>query len=569
MNQPLISVLHPTRRVSPSEAFPSGWQAAFRKWISAADDPSRIEYVIAVHTSRWSEFWGHAEFFDVPVHEWYGAGVSLLPEVVRVTGHDLAGLIVVRNSGRDCAVDQINCAAAASSGLLLTGAQDDLFPPEHWDTLALQALPWFVQRPGDLLPAQRALLTDAEKRGEYVIRCSSGSPRDHELTIAGFMSRARYEQLGYCLHPMFDGMFADDYFDFELRRDEKLGLVTVLERQDIQFEHRHPIFGKGQTDEAYDQQNARENYQQGFATFRRLTDGCRVLAVCLPGEVFRHEWVASWFNILMYANNSGRFIVSNHWCHTTNVYSTRIELADSVLTAAPKADLVLWADDDNTLEPAQFDLLVKALDENPDLDIVVGHCWCDPGPEELHKDLMMSCGRQGGWTGNEETAPGSGLLCKRFKLDDFKAAVASGKMLITSDDIAPDAFWSGFPVVLMRYSALEKIGWRAFLPMVREDVKHSFTSEDTSFFYNAHRAGLKSAVHLSVQVPHLKVRSIFPQYIPGGEWEKAEQAKGKGLTFAVEEMPPAHEMAEVISDLLKDPRCDGYDGLTVSIGKRK
>jgi hypothetical protein len=33
-----------------------------------------------------------------------------------------------------------------------------------------------------------------------------------------------------------------------------------------------------------------------------------------------------------------------------------------------------------------------------------------------------------------------------------------------------------------------------------------------------------------------------------------------------DEVPPS-ELASVINDLLKDPRCDGYDGLTVSIRK--
>ena len=112
-------------------------------------------------------------------------------------------------------------------------------------------------------------------------------------------------------------------------------------------------------------------------------------------------------------------------------------------------------------------------------------------------------------------------------------------MLITSDDIAPDAFWSGFPVVLMRYSALEKLGARAFLPLLRPDVKHGFTSEDTSFFYNAHKAGLKSAVHLSVQVPHLKVRSIYPQYIAESEREKVLEVQGKRLAGVTVDAPHA------------------------------
>jgi hypothetical protein len=38
MIKPLFSVLHPTRRVSPSEAFPHGWQDAFAEWLARAAD---------------------------------------------------------------------------------------------------------------------------------------------------------------------------------------------------------------------------------------------------------------------------------------------------------------------------------------------------------------------------------------------------------------------------------------------------------------------------------------------------------------------------------------------------
>lgn len=531
MTTPLISVLHPTRRVAPSEAFPDGCWPAFREYCSAADDLSRVQYVIAVHISRWSKFWENAPW-NMWESEWDAATVSVPKSL-----HGLHSLLVVRNSGRDCAVDQINCAAAASTGLLLTGAQDDLSPPEHWDTLAIEAIcgpsdrcqwcGWPLEdrpgacRPGDCsqrpLPPRRYHGLPALSIGEYLIRCSSGSPSDNELTIAGFMSRSRYDRMGYVLSPLFDGVFSDNYFEWELRRDEKAGLVTVIERPDIQFEHRHPMFGKGQVDESYAQQNAERNYRQGFATFKKLTEGARVIAVCLPGETFRH-WVASAISKLLRHLDRRGFIVDDYWAHTSNVYSTRIELSDAVMGgglldgAGAKPDLVWWQDDDNPVTPQQFETLLADLDGHPELDIVVGWCWCDTGDYEQHS-FVMSCGRQG-----------PALECKPFSIEDLKRAEKSGRPAITSDDIAPDAFWSGFPVVLMRGSALEKLGWQAFLPMLG-NYRRGFTSEDTTFFYRAHQAGLKSAVDLRVKVPHLKVRAIEP-YLSDNERQTILDAMG-------------------------------------------
>ena len=237
--------------------------------------------------------------------------------------------------------------------------------------------------------------------------------------------------------------------------------------------------------------------------------------MCLPGETFRHEWVATLFGSLDRLNQAARFIVGNHWCFSSNVYVTRITMAQSVLSTAPKADLVLWVDDDNPVTASQIEMLIQDLDEHPELDGVVGWCWCDNN-EEPNTPWMMSCGRQS-----------ADLSCKRFTIEDFERASKSGKMLITSDDIAPDAFWSGFPVVLMRGKTLETLGWRAFKPLLMEAVKYEFTSEDTSFFLNAHKAGMKFAADFRVKVQHMKFRAIEPQYVPESERAVALAQRGE------------------------------------------
>jgi hypothetical protein len=414
----------------------------------------------------------------------------------------------IKNTGRDCNVDQINVAAAASTGKLLMGVMDDLEPPEHWDTLILDAFETGCDYPDE-----------ADYTGEYVMHFSTGSPMDKDLMNAGAITRKRYERYGYVVHPAFESMYCDNYLTWQARRDEAAGLCKIITRLDIEFKHNHPIFGRGKPDEIYALQNREEAYREGAATFARLTTGQRVLAVCTPGEVFRHEWVANTYGLLMHIKDSGKFSqIGNHWCHTSNVHSTRIELAESVLTVSPKADLVLWLDDDNILRPEQFAMLLQDLDDHAELSGVVGWCWCDPADPEAVKNapLEMSCGRQG-----------EDMLCKRLTLEDWKAAKESGNWLVGSDEVAPDAFWSGFPVVLMRYEALQKLGALVFAPMVMPKVHHGFTSEDTSFFYRAHQAGLKFAVDLRVKVSHLKVRTIEPQYLPESDRGKVMESQGK------------------------------------------
>ena len=503
MATPLISLLHPTARVKPSEAFPRGWKDAHDVWLSRADHPERIEYVLAVHESRWHAF---------------------CAEDIRVGLGDVPGIEVekwyhfesVKNTKRDCVVDQTNCAAEASRGRVLMGVADDYYPPEHWDTLVLDGMSRF-----DL---------------EAVMVCSTGATpeRDRELMIGGACTRALIERRGYCLDPDFESMFSDNWWAIENRRDEAAGLLTIIERLDIQFEHRHPIFGKGQMDDIYRLQNRPEAYNDGAITLRRKM-GAQMIAIGLPGQTFSSQWAHGWTKLYGHLMAVRNMLTMPIFMYTSNVHCTRIEWAEQVLESKYKPEWVLSIDDDNVLSPEQFDMLLGDLIENPDLAGVVGWCNCDPADPLGDKNLpyVTSCGRQSGWNA-DRTENGEGLGCKRFKIEDFERAFARrGKPLISSDDIAPDAFWSGFPVVLMRRETLQKLGPSAFLPMVRSDVKYGFTSEDTTFFYRAHQAGLKFAVDMRVKVPHLKLGAIEAQYLPGVKREEVLEAQGKSLAKAV------------------------------------
>ena len=137
MARPLISLLHPTARVKASESFPRGWRDACAQFFSSCDHPENVEYVISVHESRWFDFWGGELKWNpsLGVRKIECEGTHYFIHFER-----WGAVKIVKNTGRDCVVDQLNCAAAASSGSLLVGVMDDLRAPEHWDTLLLISL---------------------------------------------------------------------------------------------------------------------------------------------------------------------------------------------------------------------------------------------------------------------------------------------------------------------------------------------------------------------------------------------------------------------------------------------
>jgi hypothetical protein len=424
---------------------------------------------------------------------------------------------VARNCNRDCVVDQTNAAFEASSGRLIVGIQDDFFPPEHWDTLLLEAL---VRRQ---YPAEEFTIGDSVLDECVHVLCSSGQSieRERELMIAGMVTRPVFERRGYVLDPDFESMFADNWWAFENRRDAAAGTLEIIERFDIQFEHRHPVFGTGKMDAAYAQENRSEAYLRGSVVYHQKVTGKAVMVMCLPGESFRSEIVGSRFQLIEDVKARTDWgLVAPHWCYTSNVYATRIELAKEALrfpSITLKDDLVLWVDDDNDLRFEQLAMLIEDLNADPDLGVVVGWCWCDHTESENSqaRTWVMSCGRQ-----NPDD-----LECLRFSGEDFDKAIERGSMLISSDDIGTHNFWSGMPVVLMRRSVLEQLGPLAFAPILDPRVKDGFTSEDTSFFLNAARAGVKCAVDIRAKVPHVKWRAIEPQYIPLSERAEVERVK--------------------------------------------
>lgn len=243
----MISILHPTARVRPYPSFPQGWRGACDQFFATCANPVQVEYVLAVHESRWEEFWranlqtkSGRESAEVVE---FRRDMNEQDVTIRALLFPSWGSIrIVRNADRDCVVDQINAAAKAATGQLLVGIMDDLTAPEFWDARLLAVTP--------------------DLNGEYVIDLTGEVA---PWIVYGAMTRKRYDRFGYVLHPSFESMYADNYFSRCARRDG-----VVVNGRGLGFKHLHPGYGLAVRDEIYDLQNRPQAYAQGHATFEAL-----------------------------------------------------------------------------------------------------------------------------------------------------------------------------------------------------------------------------------------------------------------------------------------------------------
>jgi hypothetical protein len=456
VKRPRFSICHPTARVRPyPPSLPRGWQHTCEAFRLACSDPEACEYLMVVHESRWEEFWN-----------------GPLGDPAKFLKLRWPHYRIVRNRERDCNVDQVNRIALEAAGEILIGTMDDYFPPQNWDRTVYNAFP----NPG--APA--------------VLHFSTGSPRDRELIIGCAMTKAYYDQVGYVLPPEFESMYADDFITRKWRADG-----VVIERFDIEFEHRHPAFGKAAMDPIYELENRPEAYAQGRELLdrsERAAGAPPVMACLLPGETFSQDYLSAWTNI--YGNLLRKWEVHPTFCHSSNVYVTRYEMTQSVLLVKPRADLVLWIDDDNIVTYQQIEMLVKDLEEHPEADAVCGWCWIHNHNTD---QWLASCGR---------TPADSKMMYQALTYEE----ALSGKFV--------EVQASGFPVVLMRYAMLEKLGAGAFVPIVGEFV-YGFCSEDAAFWKRAMEAGFRLFCDTRVRAHHLKTCKIEPVFVAPGEMARA------------------------------------------------
>lgn len=366
----------------------------------------------------------------------------------------------VWNTGRRCYVDAVNIGAQYATGSVIVVNADDQFPCEDWDFQLAAAL---------------------ADSGKEVVEVSTGTPQEHErgILVLPILTRARFERLGYVLYPGYESMFADNDFCEMARRDDQ-----VADARHLMFPHKHPFFDTSvPNDLAYSAQNRPEAYQLGGAVLaarRQANFGNpkkKRVVICLPGERFSSSWVSHMLLTMSWLQNN--FDIEVQMAYSSNVYVTRHSLALSALKV--EADYVLWIDDDNLIDIAHVAQLIEDLDKIPELDVVAGWCYCQSDSIEL----PVAKTSVGFFEGGESVS--------------LRGAQLTGATVLIKID------WTGFPIVLMRQSALRKLD-KPFVPLLNPDNFYGFDSEDISFSRRLKEAGLNMAVDPRVKVPHLKLR---------------------------------------------------------------
>ena len=472
MKAPLFSILHTSAR-------PDKWRAVYDDWMAKCVRPEDVEYVLCIDP-RWG--------FDTEDMSKYDTRLD--------------NVWVVLNNRRRCYVDGVNLAAEGSTGSILIVNADDQFACDDWDYELIKAYSPDIDRnyfDGGLPPIKAD--------NAFVIEVFTGTPYEHErgVMVMPILSRARYEQQGYVFYPEYESMFADNDFCESARQDG-----VVIDARDLMFPHRHPMFENGEwsrdwegrADVALRAQNRQESYELGKRVFAmRKASGFppmqhgiqkRIIALCLPGERFEGPYFDAildlWAHLFL---NHPELEPVKVRQYTSNPYVTREDMRRAMDGMARKPDLCLWIDDDNVLSVAHFEQLLKGLEAHPEVDGVSAWCWIHSpwktgfcpsvgfwGPDHLHWDPMPP------------------EFANRQGLELFECG--------------------GLPCILMRYSALEKAGEGAFLPVVDSRLEHGVLGEDFAFFLHAEKGGATFLVDPQVRIPHLKYVTVEPVFNEDG-----------------------------------------------------
>lgn len=442
-----MEITGPVFSLCHTTARPDGWQKAASAWFSKCVHPDRVEYILSVDE---------------------GAETNLeLP--------DFGLARVVENTKRRCSVDGWNKSAQASTGRFLINVADDLMPCERWDEELLRTIPNLKQD----------VVLDVD---------TGGAPG---LLPFSFLSRKylnkltdRYGYEGGFFYPGYRGMYCDTEFTDLARRDG-----VVINARHLYFEHQHPFFHKAKMDGIYQRQNSPDEYAYGKQIYDQrmielnitgIANEVRrfVITVCLPGETFSHLWVSRWTEL--YAALSVNYNVLPVFAYSSNVYITRQTMISAILQHSIDSHLILWIDDDNLVTFSQIERLIMDLNENPALEAVAGWCWINYGGKDKWR---VSCGR--------------------FDENGVGQAFREEELMEGPSNVKP-VDYTGFPVILFRRSALNKVGATAFRPWLSESHPWGFAGEDVSFCHAAQAGGLQLFVDRRVKVQHLKLMDHTP-----------------------------------------------------------
>jgi hypothetical protein len=202
-----------------------------------------------------------------------------------------------------------------------------------------------------------------------------------------------------------------------------------------------------------------------------------IIALCCPGEVFHQLWVWAHDDLRGDMTSNG-YGVASIFAHTSDVCITRSMIFEGLMQFLNLYDYILWVDDDNLVNWEQVKLLIEDLDTYPDISMIAGWCYI----QKTNKEIVPSCGF---W------------VDQRYRPMSIEELEDSNRLI--------EIDCTGFPVVLMRPTALITAGESPFLPRVGPQYgRWGKTGEDISFCLNLKENGGRIMVDPRVRVEHLK-----------------------------------------------------------------
>jgi hypothetical protein len=215
-----ISVCHPTRGRAQQAALTR------KRWLDAAANPERIEYIFGFSAD---------DEESVGILSRFRHAISPAGNLNRIGG---------------TAVQNYNAATNAATGQIIITAQDDVFPPLHWD-----------------VAIEDALRAHVDANQPAILKIADGY-RNDDLMVTFCVTRPTFPHLGYgeqnILTPEYAGVFSDTEFSMRAKRS------GFLVPSDLVFKHEHPFWNPAvPSDATYVAENSEDAYQVGEAIFRR------------------------------------------------------------------------------------------------------------------------------------------------------------------------------------------------------------------------------------------------------------------------------------------------------------
>jgi len=152
-----ISIIHPSRQ-RPQIA-----GNVAQKWLTSADNPTEIEYILTLDTSDPAVDWYKQRFFEIP------------------------GVKIIINPN-DRMTEAVNAGAKEATHDLFVVVSDDFDCFPGWDT-------W--------------LLKQVEGKDDFAVKVPDGYVKDHYLQTLPICDRKYYNRFGYIYDPAYRHMYVD------------------------------------------------------------------------------------------------------------------------------------------------------------------------------------------------------------------------------------------------------------------------------------------------------------------------------------------------------------------------